>query len=264
MSKTYHFISGMPRSGSTLLCNILCQNPKFRATGTSPLPSLIAACSTAWNNSPEAKANYNNEDMLYLLRGLFDTYHRPFSQDIIFEKSRLWPAYIETLTNLFEKKPKIIVTTRFMPEIVSSYEKIFRNELKRKDAVSIPVNMSTLRQRVLQWTDGQQIIGSAYNLLRDAVQRGHKDCLLRVDFDELTRSPEATLKRIHDFIEEPSFQYDFDNVEQKIIEKDEFHGFAPDALHKIRKKVMPVQTDYKEVLGPMWTELIANDYSFLD
>jgi sulfotransferase len=33
--KKIHFINGMPRSGSTLLCNILAQNPKFHVTPTS-------------------------------------------------------------------------------------------------------------------------------------------------------------------------------------------------------------------------------------
>ena len=29
MEKTFHFIAGLPRSGSTLLANILAQNPRF-------------------------------------------------------------------------------------------------------------------------------------------------------------------------------------------------------------------------------------------
>lgn len=34
-AKKYYFISGLPRSGSTLLANILAQNPRFHATATS-------------------------------------------------------------------------------------------------------------------------------------------------------------------------------------------------------------------------------------
>jgi len=36
-SKTFHFISGLPRSGSTLLSAILRQNPRFYAGMTSPV-----------------------------------------------------------------------------------------------------------------------------------------------------------------------------------------------------------------------------------
>ena len=38
-ARKFHFISGMPRSGSTLLAAILNQNPRFRAGMTSPLPT---------------------------------------------------------------------------------------------------------------------------------------------------------------------------------------------------------------------------------
>ena len=37
MPSRHHFITGMPRSGSTLLSAILQQNPRFRATVTSPV-----------------------------------------------------------------------------------------------------------------------------------------------------------------------------------------------------------------------------------
>ena len=38
----FHFISGLPRSGTTLLSAILRQNPRFHANVTSPVASLFA------------------------------------------------------------------------------------------------------------------------------------------------------------------------------------------------------------------------------
>jgi hypothetical protein len=38
----YHFISGLPRAGSTLLSAILLQNPRFHAGMTSPVGALYA------------------------------------------------------------------------------------------------------------------------------------------------------------------------------------------------------------------------------
>ncbi|WP_284246122.1 sulfotransferase [Thalassotalea insulae] len=37
----YHFISGLPRSGSTLLAGILRQHPHFYAAMSSPIGALI-------------------------------------------------------------------------------------------------------------------------------------------------------------------------------------------------------------------------------
>lgn len=42
--KQFHFISGLPRSGSTLLAGLLRQNPKFHAAMSSPVSSLMNSC----------------------------------------------------------------------------------------------------------------------------------------------------------------------------------------------------------------------------
>ena len=39
--KTLYFLSGLPRSGSTLLGSILSQHSKLQATPTSPLADLL-------------------------------------------------------------------------------------------------------------------------------------------------------------------------------------------------------------------------------
>ena len=40
--KTIHFIAGMPRAGSTILGNILAQNPRFHVTPTKPGPHQVS------------------------------------------------------------------------------------------------------------------------------------------------------------------------------------------------------------------------------
>ena len=40
---TIHFISGLPRSGSTLLAALLRQNPRFEAGMSGPLAGLFGA-----------------------------------------------------------------------------------------------------------------------------------------------------------------------------------------------------------------------------
>ena len=42
-SKTIHFLAGLPRSGSTLLANILAQNPKIHVTPTSGICDMLQA-----------------------------------------------------------------------------------------------------------------------------------------------------------------------------------------------------------------------------
>ncbi len=257
------FIAGMPRSGSTLLCNIISQNPKFGATGTSPLPQLLTANIQLWASSNECKANYTDDDKFYFLRKIMDHYHRPLEVDTIFDKSRAWPSYVELLEAILGERPKILVCTRYMPAIASSFEKIWRKEIVQHGV--IPQGMLTLEDRLKYWMGNTQIIGSAYASLKDSSQRGNNDCFHRVDFFDLTTDPKTTLQKIHDFVEEPWFDYNFNNINQVIHEKDEFHGFSKDALHKIRSKVEPVRPDFVEVIGQDFTnQLSVFDYDFLN
>ena len=50
------FNSSLPRSGSTLLQNIMAQNPDFYVTPTSGVFELLYAAQANYRNSPEFKA----------------------------------------------------------------------------------------------------------------------------------------------------------------------------------------------------------------
>ena len=60
-SKKINVICGLPRSGSTLLCNILNQNPDFHASSTSPLAQTLGALSQFLSTSPEVKSDLYND-----------------------------------------------------------------------------------------------------------------------------------------------------------------------------------------------------------
>ena len=73
--KQYYFISGLPRSGSTLLSTILNQNSKFYADIDSPVQTLtklsidvISFDETNLVNSTQQRKN--------LMYGIFDGYYR--------------------------------------------------------------------------------------------------------------------------------------------------------------------------------------------
>ena len=53
--KAFHVICGLPFCGSTLVSNILAQNPAFRVLHTSPLPALVHNLGIGITNVPEIK-----------------------------------------------------------------------------------------------------------------------------------------------------------------------------------------------------------------
>ena len=57
MNKTLHFLSGLPRSGSTVLAAILNQNPEVQVSTTSGLVHALTGLAETWHREPMLKDN---------------------------------------------------------------------------------------------------------------------------------------------------------------------------------------------------------------
>ena len=71
--KKIFFISGLPRSGSTLLCNILAQNPAFFVTkATSGCIEILFSIRNQWDRITEHQAEgINREQLRSVLKEIF-------------------------------------------------------------------------------------------------------------------------------------------------------------------------------------------------
>lgn len=262
MTKTYFFLNGMPRSGSTLLANILNQNPRFWATSTSGLCPLLLQTNAAWVQIPEIRASATVEARVNTLRGMVSGFHGDATPPVVIDKSRGWVCAFEILQNILGTPPKIIVTYRDIPSILSSCEKLFRRELASPNSNAVVgAGMDTLEGRLAHWTSSDQLVGGAYNRIRDCVARGHREHMHFVNFDNLTTRPENTLGELYSFLGENYFVHDFNNVEQTTHEKDSEHGFVD--LHTIRHELRPVARDYHEVLGDAVRPYLNIKYDFI-
>lgn len=251
MRKRIHFISGLPRSGSTLLCNILNQNPDFSVTGTSGILGILVQIRNTWNQSSELLASASEEQKIRTMQGCLRGYFDQYDTEVCFDKSRGWTGYME-MAEALEGDVKIIATVRDLTDILASFEKLFRKQAGTgvfPQEKAFPVDWTTLEGRMKVLVRADQPVGSSFNRLRDAFQRGYKDKIHIVEFTELTSDPEETVKKIYDFIGRPYYKlHDYDNVKQTIFENDLFHGMGQD-LHKIRTKVKPIVSDARKVLG---------------
>src|SRR5687768_8948648 len=98
LKKTIHLISGLPRSGSTLLANLLAQNPRFQATASSGILDVLFNVRNIWDTLGEFRAMppaASEAAKLRVFRGILDGYYADCSQPVIFDKSRSWLAYLE-------------------------------------------------------------------------------------------------------------------------------------------------------------------------
>ena len=65
--RRFHFISGLPRSGSTLLAAILNQNPRFHAGMTSPLADIMGAVMAEASSKNDFSYDVSDEQRVAML-----------------------------------------------------------------------------------------------------------------------------------------------------------------------------------------------------
>lgn len=264
MVKEIFFQSSLPRAGSTLLQNIMGQNPDFYVTPTSGVLELLYASRLNFTNSPEFKAQDETlmkEGFLsYCKNGLFGFYNGITDKPYVIDKSRGWGIHYNFL-NSFHPNPKIICMVRDLRSVYSSMEKNYRKNQHLDSGIVNHSQMkgTTTEKRVELWSASQPI-GLAIERIFQMIREGIHNNILFIRFEDLTNDPSFQMKRVYQFLNLPYFEHDFDNVEQITVEDDSVYGIYGD--HKIRTKVQPITEDYNEILGSGISNHIVQNYKW--
>lgn len=248
MEKTIHFISGLPRSGSTLITNILKQNPLIHGEAVSSLSSLFGTVNSVWNGI-EANQEYNNpEAKKNVLYSMLHGYYRHINKPVIFDKERGWIPLIAQVEAVLEKQVKIVVCVRNPAEILSSFERLRKENplfFSRPDA-SLREG-SNIASRAYYYAGPEGPLGMAHHSLKDAITMGYLDRLLFVDYNRFCSTPKSQMKRIYDFFELPQFEHNFNKIEQEEHYNDLPVGLS--GLHKIKPSIDRTTVNCVEYLG---------------
>ena len=161
-----NFISGFPRAGTTLLCSILNQNPRFHATATSGILEIILALRSQWENVTAFKAAPNPVGKGNVLAGILQNYHNETLVDkaVVFDNFRGWVGAIELIEYITAEKAKVIVPVRSIVDILASFENLRTPERPMPQEMAFPYHCMSPEGRadVLMRTD--QVVGTSYFL----------------------------------------------------------------------------------------------------
>ena len=235
MENAIHFISGLPRAGSTLLSAILRQNPAFHAAMTSPVGALYMALETAMSRRNETAVFLDAGQRRALLRGVFaGYYHQADPATVVFDTNRLWCARLAALAELFPQA-RVICCVRDVPWIVDSIERQAQaNPFELSGLFGYEAG-STVYTRVSRVAGSDGMVGYALDALREACFGAQSARLILLDYEALARAPGPTMRELYRLLGEPLFGHDFEHVS---YEADTFDaGLGTPGLHRVAGRV---------------------------
>jgi sulfotransferase len=234
--KQFHFISGLPRAGSTLLSALLLQNPRFHAGMTSPVGALFSGMLQQFSAGSEFGAVINREQRQRLTRGLFENFYaEQGGKEVIFDTNRMWCAKLPALLDLFPDA-KVIACVRNVAWIMDSLERLYRaNPYENTKLFGDDNERNTVTSRVETLAQRNRLVGFAWSALKEAYYGEQAKSMLVIEYELLTQAPERVLRLVYDFLGEPWYEHDFDNVEYDAPEFDQALGLS--GLHRVRRKV---------------------------
>lgn len=242
-TKKYNFISGLPRSGSTLLSTILNQNPIFTAGITDPLFAFVKSKVQAVNSTIGMSSLISDDRLYDLLRADFDSFYKD-DTEVCFNTSRSWASETHLLKKLYPDF-KMIITFRSIPWILDSFERLHRkNPLKIKPLYNnedLPSVYDRCGVLMGQYPDKTSHLKPCLDFLKQATSCEEKDNILFVEYEALASHPKEVMQHIYEFLEEEWYEHDFSSTEAS------YDNYDTDAkiegLHKVRKKVELLQRE---------------------
>ena len=232
--KEFFFISGLPRSGSTLLSAILRQNPKFYANISSPVQVLVESTINVITGN-ENNHLIDEDRRKQILKDVFEAYYKVVIPNTVFDTSRVWTSKTSLLKMLYPDT-KIICCVRDLPWILDSFERIFAK--------------NTLWNATLTDDEARQTVTTRCDALMDVKKEGqvvkpyyfleeglllNPDMIMLVEYEMLCKQPESVMREIYQFIGKPYFDHDFKNVEYENETYDKALNMK--SLHTVRKEV---------------------------
>lgn len=263
MKKTVHFVSGLPFSGSTLLCNLLSQNPLVHATGSSGM-HMLGHNARNYFDSEEFKSLPDPSQGVRLYEnfvraGIENAYEGITPRPIVVDKSRAWIGYLDSLFRLFPEA-KIIVPVRDIRGVVSSFERKFRKNPHCIHGIekASPANWTTPERRVKSILENPPV---SVAIERVHASQRFSDKILYVHFEDLTSDPETTMSVVWEYLGVEPPRHDFNNVKQYT---DEIEVAYPYGDHTIRSSVQPVPERWHDYYDPSLSSMISSNFNWIN
>lgn len=260
--KNIFYNASFPRSGSTLLQNILAQNPDIHATPTNGLADLIQAGKEVLNTSDFHAQDEDTIKQAYInfCRGGMSAFFNDITdKKYILDKGFKWSIELPFLQLLNGEPPKMIIVVRDLREVFASMEEGYRKKSYKtfSNVNWDTLEYTTLSKRIALYANSSPL-GPSIDAFMEIVNWKLDKHVCFIKFEDLCRFPDPIIRTVYDYLEIPFYQHDFNNVEQVTDHNDNLYLFS----HKVRKEVKPIEPKAKHILGEDACNWIYKEYEW--
>ena len=231
-AKQILYVTGMPRSGSTLLCQLLGIHPAVYSIGhSSPLASVLVQCRTLLSDNHfllgqlDVDFDLTYTRMINAYRGLMAGWFAETALPVVVDKNRLWLALIETV-KLLDPQFKMLVCVRDPIAVYGSIEAQHRKTVLLDFQDHMAPHSAYDRARMLFAADG--VVGgplAAIQQLQDIPDPTLAEHLFYVRFEDLLQAPQASMAAIFAWAGLPAHSFDPQRLPVKPHESDSYNRF---------------------------------------
>jgi sulfotransferase len=206
-NKKIHFISGLPRSGSTLLSALLNQNPRFQANMSGPVAGLVGTLLENMSGKSEYSVFINDDQRKRIIGSVVKEYYADSNAEVIFDTSRAWCARMPLLKTL-HPDAKVIACVRHMPWIIDSIERIVQRNVFQPSSIFNYLSGGTVYSRADGAAGADGMVGYAYNALKEAYFGDYAaGRLMLLQYETLVKDPQKSIAAVYEFISEQPFEH---------------------------------------------------------
>ena len=256
MPKTFHFLAGLPRSGSTVLAAILNQRPEVYVSPQTDLLQVMYLLEAQIPGFESHRAGLRREGYANLVRSSAETFYADIDASVVIDKNRAWGTpHNLTLARLLNPDVRILATVRPMLEVLASFVTQARAHpdtnfidvaMARTDFY--PAQYRPVDDARCDWLmrpNGE--IDRA--ILSVAQARNHPELFHLIAYDDLVSDPSATLAEAARFLGLDAFDHDFDDLREADVHDDAAAFGLPD-LHRVRPRLARRSPRPEDVLSP--------------
>ena len=247
------YVTGLPRSGSTLMCQLLGHHPQIYSPGhSSPLSQLLDNMRTNLSDNPFLLSQLDVDfDLAYTrlinaYRGFINGWFVETDKPVVVDKNRGWLRMIETV-NLLDPNFRMIVCIRDLRQIYGSVEAQHQKTLLMDFPDHMAPHSAYARADRLFGPEG--VIGGplkSIEFIQDVDER-LKQRLCYVTFEALMNNPVEIMATIWKWLGLPDAEFDPNDLQVRPHESDSHYRFKfrhrtfssirPPAPHQISARV---------------------------